>query len=128
MDVFVDEIRGGAIKDFKVWVFLSDRVTDRVEKVGFTQAGVAVDKKRVIKLARVFRDHQRGLVGFAVGLTDDEILKGIVWIEMAFLEEGRFFINGSLFFEVLLLDENQTKIGSSGLEDAGVKETPVFRV
>ena len=96
--------------------------------MGFAQTGVAVDKKRVIKLARVFRDHQRGLVGFAVGLTDDEILKGIVWIEMAFLEKGRFFINWSLFFEVLLLDENQTKIGSSGLEDAGVKETSVFRV
>ena len=55
----------------------ADDVADGVQKVGLAQAGLAVDKERVIVFGRMVGDRDRGGVGELVGRTDNKVLEGV---------------------------------------------------
>ena len=60
----------------------ADVVADRVQEVGLAEAGRAVEEERVVGLAGQLGDRERGGVGEAVGVADDELVEGELRVEL----------------------------------------------
>ena len=56
-------------------------VADGVEQVGLAEPGVAVDEERVVRLRRRLGDGDRGGMGEAVGLADDEVVERVLRVQ-----------------------------------------------
>jgi hypothetical protein len=52
-----------------------------MQEVGLAEAGLTVDRQRVVRLSRVFGDGDGGGVGEAVRGADDEGLEGVLRIQ-----------------------------------------------
>ena len=59
-----------------------DVVADRVQQVGLAEAGRAVEEERVVGLAGQLGDGERGGVGEAVGVADDELVERELRVEL----------------------------------------------
>jgi hypothetical protein len=99
-----------------------------VEKVGFSQAYSAIEKKRVVRFAGRLSDGHGGGMGECIVAADDEGLEGIFGIEGDFAQErgalvfGRRLLVGSerFFFRAvqpgLFVSSSGRKLGGSDLE------------
>ena len=56
-------------------------VSDRVHQVRFAKADVSVNEKRVVNVARRFRNRQRGRIREAIRIADHEIFKRVFRIQ-----------------------------------------------
>ena len=59
IDQFVHKTFGGEIGDFSVRIFCEDVVSNRMEQVGFSEAGRAIEKKWIVLACRLFCDRDR---------------------------------------------------------------------
>jgi hypothetical protein len=55
-------------------------VADRLQEVGLAEPGRAVEKERIVGLAGLFGDGERGGVGEVIGGADDELLEGVLGV------------------------------------------------
>ena len=85
VDQFVREDLGGDVEHFLLRSVLQNEVSDRVHQVCLSQADAAVDKQRVIDLAGIFRDCERGGVSHFIIRSDDEAVEGILFLEVRLL-------------------------------------------
>ncbi len=72
----------------------ADVVADRVQEVGLADAGRAVDEQRVVGLAGELGDGERGGVGEAVRVADDELLEGVLRVEAGVVGRGGVVLGG----------------------------------
>ena len=106
-DKVVDEFFAGNVKDFFVTVVFSDIVSDRVHNVRFPKSRAAVNKQRVVLLARFFGDRSGGGYGKLVTFAHDEIIKGVSMVKhgCVHLRSGRIRLDdGVLLFRFFLFD------------------------
>ena len=79
---------GRYICNFTVRVESLGAMTDSLHEMGFTEAGAAVDKKRVVAGAYFFRGGLRGGVGEAIVTSDNKRVKGVSGVEVYRTETG----------------------------------------
>ena len=84
---------------------LVDGVADGQQQVGLAEAGIAVDKERVVGLAGILRHGGGGRVGEAVGVAHDEVVKGVA----RHLRQGVFPF-GEHFGKLVLRDDEHLKV------------------
>ena len=56
-------------------------MADRVQEVGLTEAGVAIDEQWVVRLGGGLGDRDCGGMGKAVARADDECLEGVLGVQ-----------------------------------------------
>ena len=100
---FVGELVAFDIDNVGIGIFLADAVGDGIQQMGLAHAGRAVEKQRVIHLARSLADGKGGGVGEAVGRSNHKIVKGKLGIEVHGVGGGPFGLAGVQ----LLVPENQ---------------------
>ena len=79
-DQLVGEVLALDIDDAELGMRAAQHVCDRIHQVGLAQAGVAIDKQRVVFRRRALGYRERGRVRKFVRRADDEPLEGIVVI------------------------------------------------
>ncbi len=77
----VRELFARDVPDADAGVHARGVVTDGVQKVRLAQTRVAVDEQRVVGLRGCLGDRDRGGVGEAVGLTDDEVVERVLRVQ-----------------------------------------------
>ena len=77
----VRERLGGRVAHGRAAAVRGDVVGDRVEQVGLAEAGRPADVQRVVGEAGHLGDGERGGVGEAVGVADDELLERVARVE-----------------------------------------------
>ena len=75
-DKLVDKIVSLDVNDFGAGIVPADNVGDGVQEVGFAEAGVPIDQKRVVILGRVLCHGHGGRIGQFVGRAHHKSLKG----------------------------------------------------
>ena len=88
-DEVVREGLGGRAAHAQAAAVRGDVVADRVQEVGLAEAGRAVEKQRVVGLAGQLGDGERGRVGEAVGVADDELVERELRMKLALVAGGR---------------------------------------
>jgi len=78
VDELVEELLGAHVADDGSWCQLAPVMTDSVQEMGFAQAGVRVDEKRVVLAAGLFGDGHGGRIGESVGGADNEIVERVL--------------------------------------------------
>ena len=84
IDELIGEVLRGEVTDgggIGNDVLVEDVVADSVEKVRLAEADSAVDEEGVVILAREFGNGKAGRIGELVAGPDDEVIKGVLWIE-----------------------------------------------
>ena len=87
-DELVREALGGRAAHAQAAAVVADVVADRVQQVGLAEAGRPVEEERVVGLAGQLGDGERGGVGEAVGVADDELVERELGMKLA-LVAGR---------------------------------------
>ena len=82
---------------------LVDGVADGQQQVRFPEAGIAVDEKGIVGLARILRHGDGGGVGEAVGVADDEVVKGVA----RHLGQGVGAVSLAGGFKVVIVGQDQ---------------------
>jgi len=57
---------------------------DRLHQMCFPKPDTAIDKERIVMFSGLLRDRPGGGVGEPASRPDDEIFKGVIWIETEF--------------------------------------------
>ena len=87
-DEVVGEGLGRRVADRGAAAEVQDVVADRVQQVRLAEPGRRVEEQRVVGLAGDLGDGQRGGVGQAVALADDELLEAVAGVELGGLAVG----------------------------------------
>src|SRR5437899_10731658 len=66
-----------------------NKVADRVNQVGLSQADATVDEERVVRCAGVFGDLQRGGARQLIGFSGDKAVEAEFWTEARTLDVRR---------------------------------------
>ena len=65
------------VGDLRAGIVLAYILADRKQQMRLAEAGVAVDKQRIVRAAGLVRDGDCGIVRKLVGVSDDEAIKGV---------------------------------------------------
>ena len=78
IDELVDEVVAGKIQNARIRLPLQHFLANRLKKMGLAKPHAAVNKQRVVSLARLFGDGNAAGMGKLVAWAGDELVKGIV--------------------------------------------------
>ena len=93
---------------------LAYRLADCKQQVGLAEAGVAVDEQGIVRAAGLLRYSDRGVVREAVGVADDEAVKGV----SRHLGQGIVVLFLLLIVAELLLCENDyAEVGGKNIAE-----------
>ena len=79
-DQFVGEILAFYINNAEIRVRTANHIADCIQKVGFAQTGLTINKERVVVFSRMICDRNGSRVGELVGRTNNEVFKGVLLV------------------------------------------------
>ena len=80
-DHFIHKLERLNIIDFLIRIIPLHIVSDRHQKMGLSETGIAEDKQRVEILSRIHRACQRSRMALAVAVADHELFKRVFGID-----------------------------------------------
>ena len=104
-DHFIGELLGCDVQYSHAGILLENKMADRVHKVRLAQSGPSVKKKRVVSIARRFRDSKACGMREHIVAADDESIETVFGMKMSILyfdpvrrsDRFRLFIRRSFF-------------------------------
>jgi hypothetical protein len=139
VDQVIHELFRGDIQDLETTIVFEDMVSDGVHEMSFTQAGTAVDIKRIVGLGGIFHHGRSGGMRELVAGAHHKVFKGVIGIEVG-IEEGAVFRTAligrsphkgrrGVFKDVFDVIHLVIKLAGTAIDKAGVmKGKPVFEI
>ena len=120
--VYVDDPGIRAV-DFQV-------IADRMQQMGLSQTGVAIDHQRIVELSGIIAAGDRCRIGFPVVFADDEIIECVQLIEMIFKKRIRALPHHLLrnhLFHIFVQDDLQRIVATGCLGEGRTPDVQAAR-
>ena len=82
IDQIIHELFCCDIQDFETPVFIEDAVTYGIHKVSFSQAGSAVNIKRIVGFCRIIHNSRGRCMSELIAGTDNEVFECVIGIQV----------------------------------------------